>query len=135
MLRFNLLAVILALVAGCTQDSPVKKAEEKPVKGEEKQTTSQNKIMKDEVEPVVRVVVAERLRIKPESLDMKKPIADELDVVQVVMTLEERFMFDIPDAVIEKHSKAKLGEPACKLSPSQLVGIVEESRMLAAKKR
>jgi acyl carrier protein len=129
MVRFCSLSAFLALIAGCAQEQQVSK------NNQEKLVALQSKTTKDDVEPIVRIVVADRLKVKPSSLDMKKPIADELDVVQVVMTLEERFMFEIPEAVIEKHSKAKLGEPACKLSPLQLVAIVEESRSLAEKKR
>jgi acyl carrier protein len=88
----------------------------------------------DGVEGVVRRVVSERLRVNPQSLDMNKAIADELDVVQVVMTLEERFAVEIPDRVIEKHAGAKLGAPKCKPSPAQLIEIVKDSKQLAAKK-
>lgn len=125
MRALGLLATLFVLEAGCSQDSKKRKSQLVP---------EQNESM-TEIESAVRRVVGERLRVKPESLDMKAPIADELDVVQIVMTLEERLMFDIPDQIIEKHSKAKLGEPACKLSPAQLVVIAEESRALADRKR
>jgi acyl carrier protein len=129
MFRFSLLVVALGCTMGCTYGSSANgsKTEQQPV-------DSQDKKSKNDVEPVVRGVVAERLRVKPQSIDMNKPIVDELGVVQIVMTLEERFKIEIPDKIIDQHGHAKLGEPACKLSPFQLVAIVEESRKLAAKK-
>ena len=120
MLRLGSNAIVFACMLGCVQSSST---EAKP-----DQDQTRTKPKDEQVEAIVRSVVAERLRLKPQSLDMKAPLSDELDVLDIVMTLEERFMVEIPDRIIEKHSGAKLGEPTCKLSPSQLVAIVEESR-------
>ena len=124
--RFAWCAICLGSIAGCAQDSaPGAKNRD------ENYAVSREETKQPDFELVVRRVVGERLKVKPESLDMTKPISDELDVVQIVMTLEERFVILIPDKIIEKHGKGKLGDLSCKLTPSQLVAIVKESWELA----
>lgn len=87
------------------------------------------------VESIVRREVAARLRVNPQSLDMKQAIADGVDVIHIVMSLEERFVLEIPESVIVKHVGVELGNLACKPSPMQLVAIVSESQELAARKK
>ena len=93
MIRLSVLAILLVPVAGCSQNAG------SDAKNRDERQVGPN-TPKSDIEPIVRRVVGERLKVKPESLDMRKPIADELDVVQIVMTLEDRLMFEIPDRVI-----------------------------------
>ncbi len=52
----------------------------------------------------VRSEVAQILNKKPAEIDVAKPLAaqgaDELDIVEIVMALEEAFGFEIPDEAI-----------------------------------
>src|ERR1019366_2588919 len=60
-----------------------------------------------EVERVVRAVVARQLKVKADGIDMKKPLsalnADDLDIVEMVMDLEEQLDITIPDSAIERY--------------------------------
>ena len=60
-----------------------------------------------EMEQKVRVVIADLLgigedEIKPESTFMEDMGADSLDMVELVMSFEEEFKIEIPDADAEK---------------------------------
>jgi acyl carrier protein len=93
---WRVLVVMLVAVGGCT-NSP------SPSKITEKQAPMQD------VERVVRSVIAERFSVNPASIDMNAPLSDppckanELDVVELIMTLEEHLGVDIPDKTVEKH--------------------------------
>jgi acyl carrier protein len=128
MRRIGFLQVLCACLLGCDQRPSTDDKDQANLKVRPQQQDAEM------VEDIVRSVVSDRLRVKPQTLDMNKAIPDELDVVHIVMTLEERFVVEIPDQVIEKLVGAKLGDPKCKPSPALLVQIVRESRELANKK-
>ncbi len=63
--------------------------------------------MFNDVERRIKEIIAEQLMIKPEEISQKACIvddlgADSLDVVEIVMTLEEKFGIEIPDEEAEK---------------------------------
>jgi acyl carrier protein len=128
MQRVGFLLVFSVCALGCDRRSGTDNKSHPDTKPQTQQPEA------DEVERVVRQIVSDHLRVDPQSLDMKKAIADELDVVDIVMTLEEQFTLEIPDRVIAKHTGARFGDPKCKPSPAQLVEIVRESRQLSVKK-
>ena len=73
------------------------------------------------VERGVREVLAQQLGRRPEAIAMDTPLvhptvgADELDIVEIVMALEDRFKIAIDDAKVEPG-----------LTPRHLVNIVEQ---------
>jgi hypothetical protein len=118
----------LACILGCGQPASTEASSQPEPK------TAVREIRTQDVESVVRVVVAHELRVDSQLLDINKPIEDQLALIQIVMTLEEVFVVEIPERVIVKYGGADLGDSKCKLTPSQLVAIVRESKELAAKK-
>jgi acyl carrier protein len=76
----------------------------------------------------VRLEVAEVLGRKADEVDVKKPLmdqgADELDMVEVIMALEEAFHIEIPDSAIG----GKSDETNRKLSVERLAEIVSQQR-------
>jgi acyl carrier protein len=93
---WRVLVVMLLALGGCT-NSP------SPSKITERQAPMQD------VERVVRSVIAERFSVNPASIDMNKPLSDppfkagDLDIVELIMTLEEHLGVNIPDKTVEKH--------------------------------
>jgi acyl carrier protein len=136
MLRVSLSTLLFACAIGCTQS-----LNGSPARPPRSTSQDQNRDNATNVAKIVRDVVAERFKIKPQDIDMTKPLsdpplkADELDLVQIVITLEERFQVEFPDNIVEKHGGAKLGDRACKLSPLLLVRIAEESKAQASQKK
>ena len=129
----SVLAVVFFIgVVGCGQKPPAHAD-----KGDQRETTQHEQAPAidtsgdKEVESIVRDVVAAQLHVDPKKLDMKKPIADEIDAVLIVMDLEERCNLEIPDPIIKKHTRTDLGDPGCKPSPAQLVAIITESKSAA----
>jgi acyl carrier protein len=84
-----------------------------------------NKPTPDAIESLVRNVISELLKVDSSAIPMDKPIsdpplkADELDLVEIVMELEERQGVEIPDAAIES---------SVRITPNQLVAIVRHAR-------
>jgi len=92
-----------------------------------------------ETEISVRKIIAAQLKGTPEAIQMNVPLrdqkADDLHLVEILMTLEERFEVKIPDQIIEKYAGGKVGHTWSKLTPSQLVQIVEECKALPFKRK
>ena len=92
--RLWVLTVIL-LLSGCGQKAG-EKSIEMAVSGEKY------------VEPVL-VLAAKVLNTQAGKLDVNKPLlaqgADELDVVELVMSVEEEFAIEIPDEELEEKTK------------------------------
>jgi acyl carrier protein len=122
--RFALCFVLidgLLVVSGCSSEA-------KPDKGSTSQATP------DADEQVVRAVISEKFKVDPVAIAMDKPIsepplkADDLDIVEIVMELEERLLVQVSDKAIERYNSAKLGNGGkVGITPNQLVTIVKES--------
>jgi acyl carrier protein len=86
-----------------------------------------------EHEEIVRAVIAELMNVDLASIDMNQPLsapplkADELDLVEMVMELEDRLGIVIPDADLEQ-AAGTLGKGPVQLTPAQLVTIVGNAR-------
>ncbi|HEX6182485.1 MAG TPA: phosphopantetheine-binding protein [Pyrinomonadaceae bacterium] len=81
---------------------------------------------RQQLENVIRDIVAEVLGVPPNEVDVGAPLmkqkvpADELDAVEIVMLIEERFGVEIPDADLSTPD----GELREDLSVRMLAGIV-----------
>lgn len=84
-------------------------------------------IVSQAAEDAVRTAIAEQFRIDASNIDMNKPLseppykADELDLVELVMEIEERLDVMIPDGELDKLSGGKTGLSSGRITPSQLV--------------
>ena len=103
--------------------------------------TSPPKAKLDAAEKLVRTVIAELLNVDASAIVMDKPIsdspmkADDLDLVEIVMELEERQGVEIKDAAIERHLGRKFGAGSPRITPNQLAQIVREAPKLQELKR
>ena len=85
-----------------------------------------------DVEKVVRSVIAERFAVSPASFDLNESLsdppfkADDLDVVELIMTLEERLGVVIPDQTADKHCPDLL-----RCTPAMLASTASEAIALA----
>src|SRR5437868_14700378 len=110
------LALIIAAV-GCTSSTD-------PPKGPTKLNPP------DAAEKAVRAVISELLKVHPSSIAMDKPIsdpplnADDLDLVEIVMELEERHGIEIADDSVEQYTGGKLRKGPVPITPNQLASIV-----------
>lgn len=88
--------------------------------------TRQSQLDNQQVVPVIRDIVAKILSIEPNAVDVDAPLskqkvaADELDVVEIVMGVEETFGVEIKDEEITNKS-GEIGED---LSVRKLAEIV-----------
>ncbi len=86
----------------------------------------------DPAETRVRAVISELFKVDPSAIPMDKPIsapplkADDLDLVELVMVLEERHGVTISDAAVERYA-GKLGKEPIRITPNQLVSLVREA--------
>ncbi len=109
----------LASVIGCTPGAEVSKPHSTPV-------------VVDPAEKVVRQVIGKLLKADPASIAMDKSIAapplkaDELDIVEIVMDLEERLHIEVSDAAIERYNGGQLSA-AVRITPNQLIAMVKEA--------
>jgi acyl carrier protein len=80
-------------------------------------------------ERVVRSVISKNLKVDPSAIEMDKPIsepplnADELDLVEIVMDLEEQLIIVVPEEALEH----QLGKGPVQITPRQLATIVREA--------
>ena len=90
---------------------------------------------------VVRAVISDLLKVDSSAIPMDKPLsdmplkADELDLVEIVMELEERHGVEISDAAVERYMGEKFGKGPVRITPNQLVSIVREAPKLQQPKR
>jgi acyl carrier protein len=100
-------------------------------KSEEKARPVVGAVRRDDasaLKPKVRIAVAEVLGMRPEDIDDDTPLsalakpADELAVVELILTLEERFSVQIPDDAIA--GGRDLGQLPDHLTVSKLAVIV-----------
>jgi acyl carrier protein len=91
----------------------------------------------DAVERVVREVIADLLEVDAAVIPMDRPIsdpplkADDLDVVEIVMEVEERLGIEIADAAIERQAGGTLE----RITPNQLVSVAREAPKAQQPKR
>src|SRR5262249_10399918 len=85
-------------------------------------------------ENAVRAVISELFKVDASAISMDKPIsepplnADELDLVEIVMALEDRQNVVIPDEALDRYVGGKVGRiPVFRITPSQLASIVREA--------
>jgi len=106
---------LIVCVLSCSSNAP-------PQKNENQRRAA------GDIEKTVRAVIGEQLKTNPDAIDMNKPLsgpplnADDLDVVEIAMDLEERLGIMIPDEAIDGHGK--------RLTPSDLVNIVARAKQL-----
>jgi acyl carrier protein len=78
----------------------------------------------------VRSEVASILGKKADEIDISKPLvaqgADELDIVEIVMAVEEAFKVEIPDSVIGE----KIGEVSKTLTVEKLAEVVSKQKKI-----
>ena len=78
----------------------------------------------------VRSEVALILGKKADEIDISKPLvalgADELDIVEIVMAVEEAFKVEIPDSVIGE----KIGEVSKTLTVEKLAEVVSQQKKI-----
>jgi acyl carrier protein len=110
--------VALLVLLGCAPDAG-------PGKGPSRAASPES------AEDAVRAVLAQQFKVDASSIAMDKPIsdpplkADDLDVVEIVMELEERLDISIPDDAMDR----RLGKDAGKwpqITPNQLAAVVRE---------
>jgi acyl carrier protein len=95
----------------------------------------------DPVEKAVRAVISDYLKVDPTAIEMNNPLsnpplkADALDLVQIVMTLEERLGVDISDAELERQTAIKLGQGFARITPAQLVSVARTAPKLERSKK
>jgi acyl carrier protein len=95
----------------------------------------------DAAEKAVRAVISDLLKVDSSAIPMDKPIsepplkADDLDLVEIVMELEERQGVEISDAALERYAGGKFGKGPIRITPNQLVLIVREAPKLKESKR
>jgi acyl carrier protein len=106
----------------------------------EPRKSSSTQAAPDATESAVRAVISELLKVDSAAIPMDLPIsdpplkADELDVVEIVMELEERLGIEVSDAAIERYA-GKLGKGPIRITPNQLVAIVREAPKAQQPKR
>ena len=95
------ISILLVFVqAGCTSSRSTSAPVEKASNVTPNQSNSQTP---REVLPGVTKIVAETLKLKPEEVDVDVPLArqkngaDDLDVVEIVMSIEETYKIEIKD--------------------------------------
>ncbi len=135
---FRVVGIVLSAIClfGCGRDNgecskappaaAVKQADEEPISN---------------TKAAVLAELGKHFKVASESIDVNRSLmvpplkADDLDLVEIVMNLEERFQVEIPDSLIEKHGNGKLGDKSFDLTPLQLVTIVDESKLQATKRK
>jgi acyl carrier protein len=121
MRNFLWYAVVLVVAAtGCMPDREPAKNPSNPVSA-------------DSAERDVRATISELLKVDSTSIPMDKPIsepplnADDLDLVEIIMELEERQDIAISDDAIERYVGAGFGKGPIRVTPNQLALIVREA--------
>jgi acyl carrier protein len=84
------------------------------------------------VEETVRRAVAEILSIDPRTIDMARPLAElgaeDLDVLEIVMTIEEDLGVMFPDDLLEWIEGKRPANGPVRLTPDDLVRIARDAR-------
>ncbi len=121
------LVALLITVSGCAPNTG-------PTQGPD------SRIEPGAAEKSVRATISDLLKVDSSAIPMDRPIsepplrADDLDLVEIVMELEERKGVEISDAAIERYA-GKLGKGQIRITPNQLVSLVREAPKLQSPKR
>lgn len=121
--------ILLAMVSGGCASNP------------EQPKSNSDEGSPDSAEKAVRAVISELLKVDSSTIPMDRPIsepplkADDLDLVEIVMELEERQGVEISDAAVERYARGKLGKGPIRITPNQLVLLVKEAPKLREPKR
>jgi acyl carrier protein len=119
---------VAAAVCGCTSNT-------EPGKGKSKQA------LPDNPEKVVRDVISAQMNVDSSAIQMDKPIsdppinADDLDLVEILMELEDRLGVEISDDAVERYAREKPGKGTARITPNQLMSIIQESPKVKELKR
>lgn len=123
-------AVVLmaVVICGCDSKSAPVEGRTAPVAS----TPGQSALTAEQ--KTVRTILAEQFKVEPSAIGMDQPItepplsADDLDLVEIVMELEDRFGISIPDTSVPLVSEKS------QLTPNQLVSVVQEAQKNKAAK-
>lgn len=135
---FRCFGLFLAIsVTGCAPTS------EPPKKDSSVNADPKASRAEDDAEQLVRLVISENLKVAQGEIPMDKPIsapplnADELDLVELVMELEDRKGIVISDDALDRFTGTKFGKGPVQITPNQLVLLVREApkQQLSKKKR
>ncbi|WP_206107847.1 acyl carrier protein [Paludisphaera rhizosphaerae] len=126
------LILTLAVLAGCSERvNPIAPAE------------PGSAVASDPSDPVqisIRDLIVERLAVDRSKVDMNRPIgdpplsADDLDLVELILDIEERFDVSIPDEELEKVTGAPAAELPSRITPAHLATLAKQAMERAGKK-
>ena len=115
------LLLLLATLIGCGSQQGVNQTATRP----QSASTAGSEIL-------VRSAIARVLKADASSIQMDRPIsdpplkADELSFVEIIMELEDRAGISIDEEIMDRHG-GKLGDGPIKVTPNQLVKMVEDA--------
>ena len=87
----------------------------------------------DEAGRAVRDVISKILKVDHSAIRMDKPLsdpplkADDLDLVEIVLELEDHLGIEISDAALERYAGAVSGKGPPRITPNQLASIVRDA--------
>ena len=96
---------------------------------------------RDSTEKAVVAVISEFFKVDASAIVMDRSIsdpplnADDLDVVEIVMDLEERLGIEISDEAVERVGGGKLGGGPIRITPNQLVSLARQAPKLQHSRR
>jgi acyl carrier protein len=140
----RILILAVALVAGCSEQpksveqpklvTPPDLSKPKPARDNADPATSK------ELDEVVLTLLAEQLGVPRSQIDMNRPIssppmnADDLDLVELIMEIEEHFEVTIQDQELVDISGAPPDKVLTRITPAHLVILTKQAHGRSAKK-
>lgn len=130
------LTVLMTLLVGCSTSEPQTVPSDLAESGEPKPNILatptppvDNSPPPVTPESAVQSAIAEQFKVAPHTIEMNKPLggkplnADDQDIDELVMEIEERLNLTIPESA--------LGDTPLQLSPAQMVSIVRDVQTAA----
>ena len=112
-----ILWIVIVSIAGCTNAAP-----ENPPR----RAAAANP------EVAVRAAIAELLDVDANAIDLRKPLsemgADDLDIVEIVMSIEERLNVMISDEALARIEGKRGGEAPVRVTGADLVTLARDAR-------